>query len=114
MTRGGGYSPLGARQLETIETITLLRRVGQRPAHDMIRILVRPGTAPGQKLDVTVRVDVVGATGVAVVTNPTLVAIFSAAPLHQGRLADPGIVVVLRDATVIRVVRRVHRLGISF
>ena len=90
-----------------------LRWTGQRKADNVVGILVKSRLAPAQKFDVSIRINVVGAVRVTVVSDPSLAAIIAAAPLHESRLAAPGVVVVLVDASVFGVVRRVERFGIT-
>jgi len=75
--------------------------------------LVEASFAPTQGLDVPVKVDVIGALSVTVVTNPPLVGIFAGAPLHERGFPDPGVVIVLRDAAIFGVVRGVEGLGVA-
>jgi hypothetical protein len=64
----------------------------------MVWILVRARFAPSQVFDVAIGVDIIRALAMAVVTNPALVTVFTAAPFHQRGLTHPGIVIVLDDA----------------
>ena len=80
----------------------------------MVWILVVARLAPSQAFDVAIGVDIICAIAVAIVTNPALVAVVAAAPFHQRGLTDPRIVIVLNDAAVFGVVRRVQRFGVSF
>jgi exodeoxyribonuclease V alpha subunit len=88
----------------------------------MVRKLIHAGLAPRQILNMAVSVNVVGAASVAVVANPALVGIGTAAPLHQpgmvlGSLIDSGIVPVVRLTEVFRqaahsrIITTAHRIN---
>src|SRR6185503_18087560 len=79
----------------------------------MVGIMVAPRVAPPESLDMAVRIDVIGLPLMSVVTNPALAAEVARAPLHQRRLSDPRVVIVLSDVSVFAVFRRIERLGVT-
>ena len=79
----------------------------------MIGELVEASFAPRQGLDMPIEVDVIGPLTVAVIANPTLVGVFAGAPLHQRGFPDPRVVIVLLDAAIFGVIRRVEGLRVA-
>ena len=77
----------------------------------MVWILIRARLAPSQVFDVAIGVDIICALAVAIVANPALVAVVAAAPFHQRGLTHPRIVIILNEAAVFEVVRRVQRFA---
>ena len=72
--------------------------------------LIQPSLTPFQSFHVTVGIDVVAGTFVAIVANPALISVDSRSPLDQRRFAHPGIVVILADIAVVGIIRGIHGL----
>src|SRR5579875_3525000 len=94
--------------------LALRRWVRQRVAYNVIGILVHSGASPPHPFHMTVEVDIVGTSIMAVILNPALIAVLSAAPSHQRGLSYPRIVIVLRHIAVVGIVRGIKRRGVAF
>src|SRR5207253_10939070 len=66
------------------------------------------------ELDVGIGINVVGALGMAVVSNPALISIIAASPADQCGFADPRIIVVLINAAIFCIICRVQGFGVAF